>query len=128
MDAKVGVVVVRFPDMRREVIDALQALSDPDYQRRVWVDRVYPQPGYYDDLTHNINLLYDDTSVAEDPYGQVGVTLESDEEAAVMERLVAVLDPLLDGFPAELDDAEVISRPEWAEVVKAAQDAVRIIQ
>ncbi|MGW2311631.1 SCO4402 family protein [Actinomadura luteofluorescens] len=87
-------MVVQFPDMRRAVIEALQALSDPEYQRRVWVERTYPQPGFYDDLTHNVNVLYDDTSVAEDPRAQIGVTLESEAEAAAIESLTAVLDPL----------------------------------
>lgn len=126
-DAKVEFVAVRFPDMRREVIEALQALADPEYQRRVWVDRVYPQPGFYDDLTHNVNVLYDDTSVAEDPQGQIGLTLENTDEAAAVERLTAVLDPLLDSLPTKIDDGAVISLPEWGEVVRAAREAVGII-
>lgn len=120
-------VAVQFPDMRRDVIEALQALSDPEYQRRVWVERTYPQPGFYDDLTHNVNVLYDDTSVAEDPRAQIGLTLENEAEAEVIERLAAVLDPLLDSLPTKLDDAQVISRPEWGAVVKAAQEAAKVI-
>lgn len=127
-DAKVEFVAVRFPDMRREVIEALQALSDPEYQRRVWVDRNYPQPGFYDDLTHNINVLYDDTSVAEDPQGQIGLTLENAEEVAAMERLTAVLDPILDSLPTKIDDGAVISLPDWGAVVRAAREAVDIIR
>ncbi|HEU5023589.1 MAG TPA: hypothetical protein VFV01_01585 [Spirillospora sp.] len=114
--------------MRREVIEALQALSDPEYQRRVWVDRNYPQPGFYDDLTHNINVLYDDTSVAEDPRGQIGLTLENAEEVAAMERLTAVLDPILDSLPTKIDDGAVISLPDWGAVVRAAREAVDIIR
>ncbi|MEV3925497.1 SCO4402 family protein [Actinomadura coerulea] len=128
MAARVNLVVVQFPDMRRAVIEALQALSDPEYQRRVWVERTYPRPGFYDDLTHNVNVLYDDTSVAEDPRAQIGVTLENEAEAAAIESLTAVLDPLLDSLPTKLEDAQVISRPEWSAVVSAAQAAVGIIQ
>ncbi len=127
MDARLNHVVVQFPDMRRTVIEALQALSDPEYQRRVWVERTYPKPGFYDDLTHNVNVLYDDTSVAEDPRAQIGVTLENEAEAAAIENLTAVLDPLLDSLPTKLEDAQVISRPEWSAVVKAAQEAVGVI-
>lgn len=114
--------------MRRSLIEALQALSDLEYQRRVWVERNYPQPGFYDDLTHNVKVLYDDTLVAEDPRAQIGVTLESEAEAAAIEGLTAVLDPLLDSSPTELEDAQVISRPEWSAVVRAAQAAVGIIR
>ncbi|MBO2463881.1 SCO4402 family protein [Actinomadura violacea] len=121
-------MTVQFPDMRRDVIEALQALSDPEYQRRVWVEHAYPQPGFYDDLTHNVNVLYDDTSVAEDPRAQIGLTLENDAEAEPMERLAAVLDPLLDSLPTKLQDAQVISRPEWSAVVKAAQEAAEVIR
>ncbi|GAA4314674.1 hypothetical protein GCM10023178_24540 [Actinomadura luteofluorescens] len=127
MAARVDLVVVRFPDMRRAVIEALRALSDPEYQRRVWVERTYAQPGFYDDLTHNVNVLYDDTLVAEDPRAQIGVTLENEAEAAAIESLTAVLDPLLDSLPTKLEDAQVISRPEWSAVVSAAQAAVGII-
>lgn len=60
-------------------------------ERRVWVDRVYPDLGYYDDLTHNINVLYEDTHVAENPRGQIGVSLANEEEAVALEALKAVL-------------------------------------
>jgi hypothetical protein len=47
--------------MRREVALAVEHLADPEYQRRVWVERTYPSPTYHDDLNMTLHTLYDDT-------------------------------------------------------------------
>lgn len=51
---------VRFPAMRREVVRALASLADIDYQRRAWVGGEFSEPTVYEDLTMNINVLFDD--------------------------------------------------------------------
>ena len=118
---------VRYPEMRNDIIDALRALADRTYQQRVWVDRIYPRPGYYDDLTHNINVLYDDTLVAEDPSSQVGVSLKDGREVAAIEALKEILDPILDSISPDDSDLDVISRPDWTNVVIAAGNAIRVL-
>ncbi|HEU5157695.1 MAG TPA: hypothetical protein VFU43_11935 [Streptosporangiaceae bacterium] len=103
----------------------LNALADPDYQRRVWVERQYPRPGYYDDLDANISFLYDDSDIAEDPQRNIGYALRNEGEARAIENLHKVLSPLYDALPPGIDDAEVIALPEWQAVVAAARQAVR---
>lgn len=117
---------VRYPEMRAQIIESIQALADPTYQQRVWVDRIYPHPGFYDDLTHNVNVLYDDTEVASDPYSQVGVTLESQEEAAAIEAIAHAFDPILDSMDPKTVDAEIMAMPTWDDVVRAARNALPI--
>lgn len=115
---------VRFPQMRAEVIDAVRALADPEYQRRVWIRQELPQPDYYDDLTVNIHILYDDTRVLEEPAGTVGDVLRSGDEAAAMVPLARQLDAVFDRYGTDLGDEEYLNTPEWPDVVRAAQTAL----
>lgn len=118
-------MVIKYPEMRNQVIEVLRALSDPEYQQRVWVDRKYPHENFYDDLTHNVNVLCDDTRVAEAPYDQIGITLNDSVEAESIEVLAAQLTRILDSAGPDESDASIISRPEWNGVVVAAREALK---
>jgi hypothetical protein len=118
--------MVEYPQARAHLLEALKALADPDHQRRVWVERQYPHPDYFDDFAANIHQLYDDSTVAEDPHGNIGFTLRNEEEARAIESLIEVLDPLYDSIPPGADDATVIAMPEWPTVIAAARQALRV--
>ncbi|MGH3387648.1 MAG: SCO4402 family protein [Actinomadura sp.] len=118
--------MIEHPEMRSYVLDVLNALADPDYQRRVWVERQYPHSGFYDDLDTNIHLLYDDSDIAENPRRNIGFALRNEEEARAIERLNEVLSPLYDSLPADVDHAALLAMPEWRAVVNAAQEALRV--
>ena len=66
-------MALQYPNMREEVIDALQALGDPDYQRRVWLKRDWPDPACYDSLDENVHILFDDVDVCVDPAAGSGL-------------------------------------------------------
>jgi hypothetical protein len=119
------VMVIKYPEMRSQVIEALRAFSDPEYQQRVWVDRRYPHENFYDDLTHNVHVLYDDTGVAEAPHDQIGITLNDSVEAESIEVLAAHLTRILDSVDPGESDASIISRPEWNGVVVAARETLK---
>lgn len=114
---------IQLPEMRAEVIAAVRALSDPAYQKRVWIDRQYPSPGYFDDFTLNVNIL-DDAKVLDAPYATIGFTLASDEEAGAMAELAARLGEVLDAVGAESPDGAFLSSPLWENVVAAAKAAL----
>ncbi|MBQ0923049.1 SCO4402 family protein [Saccharopolyspora endophytica] len=116
-----AVTPLRYPEMRAEVIDAVTSLADPDYQQKVWIRREYPQPGFYDDLTTNINILFDDVCVLPDPRTRVGIVLHPSEVDA-MKALGDVLDPLVDEL-GDATDAQYLNHPQWTNVVTAAQHA-----
>ncbi|MGV9371676.1 SCO4402 family protein [Micromonospora tulbaghiae] len=78
---------VRFPDLRNEMVRAVKALADPAHQWSAWVRRELP-PGGYDEFTHRIHILYDDTQVLEDPDAAIGIYLRSQEEADALRGLV----------------------------------------
>lgn len=113
--------MIRYPQMRAEVIEAVRSLADPHYQNRVWIRREYPHEGFYDDLTATVNTLFDDTSVLDDPAASVGVVLHQDETEA-MRALAAVLSPLVDEL-AGASDAAYLAHPAWADVVSRAKAA-----
>ncbi|WP_369386269.1 hypothetical protein AB5J72_00550 [Streptomyces sp. CG1] len=113
----------QLPQMREQIISAVQALSDPDHQRRVWIERQYPHPGYFDDLTLNIHILYDDTAVLDHPSAAIGTTLRDASEAQAMQSLADRLDEILDALEPEADDAAYLAHPLWPGVVEAAAQA-----
>jgi hypothetical protein len=118
---------IRFPDMRNEIVRAVKALADPEYQWSAWVRRELP-PGRYDEFTHRIHILYDDTQVLEDPECAVGVYLRSVEEANVMRKLASAIDTLFDDLGTELSDEQYLRAPGWAAVVDAAKEALGVLE
>ena len=118
---------VRFPAMRNEIVDAVRALSDKDYQWSAWIRRELP-PGRYDEFTHRVHILYDDTDVLANPYDTVGDYLRSTLEAAAMQTLGAVLDQLFHSLGTERTDEEYLRAPGWPLVVTAAQAALAALE
>ena len=116
-----------YSGIRGSVIDAVRVLSDPAYQRKMWVEERGSDPRLIEDLDANISTLYDDTGVAESPHDYVGTVLRSEEEARAIAALDRVLTPLLEALPAGADDASVIAMPEWRRVVEAAREALDVL-
>lgn len=107
--------------MRAEVVRAVSALADPEYQRRVWLRREYPRDDFYDDLTINVHILFDDSEVLPEPAHRVGwVVLETELPALAVlgQRLDAVVSDL-----GEAADEEYLADPRWDGVVAAAARA-----
>ncbi|MFF2552042.1 hypothetical protein ACFVUS_13645 [Nocardia sp. NPDC058058] len=114
---------VRFPYMRSAVIDAVATLADPQYQRRVWIDRILPDPALVDDLDANIHVLYDDCRVLPDPDDMIGDVLIAGDEITRLRALGAVLDPLIERL-GDSADAHYLADAHWPAVVAAARDAL----
>lgn len=118
---------ITLPEMRAEIIESVRALADPAYQRRVWIDREYPSPDYYDDLTLTVNILYDDTTVLADPRAALGRTLSSAAEVEVMSRLADELTRALDEVGRDRPDEEYLASAVWPSVVEAASAALEVL-
>ena len=112
---------VQYPNMRAEVVGALKALSDHEYQQRVWTRHDYPHDKFYDDLTTNLNILFDDTCVLPDPKQRIGWILYPNEVEALRE-LAEVLDPLITEL-GDADDTHYLEHSQWGEVVRRAGNA-----
>ncbi|MEV4260225.1 hypothetical protein [Kribbella sp. NPDC049584] len=111
--------VVRYPRMRRDVLDSLAVLSDVEYQERAWIRGEGFQPGQYDDFGYHVHVLYDDAAVLPDPAESIGTVLVAGDE---IERLRS-LGQLLDALLAEHGDVSAsvyMADPRWPEVGRIA--------
>lgn len=112
---------VTFPEMRNEVIAALRSLSDPVHQATRW-GRSIEGVDYYDDLTLNVNTLYDDCQVLPSPESAVpAVLLERDIPS--LSELQAALGPMIVDL-GNRSDADYLADPRWPTVVAAAKSAL----
>lgn len=114
---------VEFPAMRREVASALSSLVDLEYQERAWIHHQYSEPVMYDDLTLNVNILYDDTQVFPDPKTRLGTVLLPGDEVDALCQVADTLGSLLDRL-GEADDAEYLASPEWPELARRSAVAL----
>lgn len=119
---------VKYPEMRTELIEHLKALSNTDYQQRVWVLGESDGATVHDEFDYAVHYLYDDTRLAKDPASTIGSILRSAEEADKVSKLVEVIEVIFRQYGKKLSDAEYIQFPEWAAVLKAAKDAAGLIQ
>lgn len=118
---------VDFPMMRSEVIGALRSLADRDLQERFWVRKDFPHAGYFEDLTMNVNILYDDTLVLPDPETRLGAVLASELEVGVLRQLALALDPVIERL-GDSPDADYLRDPEWPKVVDSAAAALAVLE
>ncbi|WP_410870178.1 SCO4402 family protein [Nocardia sp. A7] len=114
---------VQYPEMRKSVIEALASFADPEYQRRVWINRQFPQENFYDDLDVNVSILYDDCVVVPDPRSRIGTVLVDTPEVDRLIELDQVLDPLIRRL-GNAPDATYLGDSEWPLVVAAARAAL----
>ncbi|MER5787097.1 hypothetical protein [Streptomyces sp. NPDC001980] len=113
--------------MRRNVLSAVRALSDKTHQERVWIGRIYPEESYFDDFAMNLNILYDDTLVLDDPVASLGTVLASRYEAEALAGVGVALDELLRWEGTGRSDVEYVASPLWGAVVESAAVAYWIM-
>jgi hypothetical protein len=108
-------MILKFPNMREELLgylnDLLRAKTDP-----AWIE------GLFDQAVH---FLFDDTPL---PHEALGYYLASNEEVRATQAVVEALDVVLTKYGTTLKDAEYFSKPEWVEVERRAEDAMRKLQ
>lgn len=117
--------VIEHREMRNEVVAALFSLSDPAHQRSRW-GRVEEGVDYYDDLTLNVHVLYDDTQVLPSPEHATSSVLHPEEVPALQ-----ALDRVLGELVRELGDSSdnvYLADPRWADVVDAARAALEVMR
>lgn len=117
--------VIEHPEMRNEVIAALRSLSDPLHQRTQW-GRVEEGVDYYDDLTLNVHVLYDDTMVLPSPEVAIPGVLH-ENEASALRMVDEALGPLIRELGDRPDEA-YMADPRWANVVAAARAALNAMR
>ena len=120
--------MVKYPKMREELLETLRSLADIEYQHKVWVDSDYP-PGIEGDcFDEAVHFLYDDTVLAENPDAAIGVIIEDEKEARLMEAVCQAIDLVLEALGTEVSDEEYIKSSEWTSVVEAASRALQVME
>lgn len=117
--------VIEHREMRNEVVAALRSLSDPSHQQSRW-GRVEEGVNYYDDLTLNVHVLYDDTQVLPSPEHATSSLLHPAEVPALQ-----ALDRVLGELMRELGDSPdgvYLADPRWPEVIDAARLALEVMR
>lgn len=116
---------IEFPAMREQVIAAIRALADPRHQATRW--GVY-EPGvdYYDDLTLNLHILYDDCRVLPGPDDAVGSLLLA-QEVPALRALEERLGPLIDDL-GDRPEADYLSDPRWQSVIEASKSVLAAME
>jgi len=120
---------VRYPALRADVLDAIEALADLEYQARVWRDGEFPGEGAYESLDMVVHALYDDAQLDEGAAGAVGDVLRDDDEA---DALNAVIDAMESVFTelggTDVSERDVLAASCWPRVVEEAQAALRSLR
>ena len=116
-------MTIEFPQMREEVLEALDVLADADLQNQHWQNPRYPLPCR--DFDWVVRALYD-TPALPSPSLVVGTFLYADEEAPLLE-LDVVLDPMIAELQ-DVPDAEYMAHRDWPEVVRLAGVAAAVLR
>lgn len=116
-------VPVKYPWARWEVLLAVAALSDLEYQHRVWIRHELPHEDYYDSLTLSIHTLFDDWAVLPEPQKAVGTVLVDGPEIPRLQELCDVLDPLITELGDRADE-EYLQDERWPAVLDRAKAAL----
>jgi hypothetical protein len=116
---------VKFPEMRDQVIASVQSLADPSHQKLRW-GRYDECVNYFDNLTLNVHVLYDDCQVLPEPSRSIGAVLYEDEVQALRD-LHAALGPMLDDLQ-DSSGSDYLADPRWSEVVEAAGAALDVMR
>ena len=117
---------IQYPEMRNELVVSLRHLADRSYQERVWIRREFPSENFYDDFSETYETL-EDLGVLENPTACIGVTLKNQGEADALAGLALALTQLFDRYGYKLSDSEYLMRPEWDDVVAAAEVAYAMV-
>ncbi|WP_328672382.1 SCO4402 family protein [Streptomyces sp. NBC_00328] len=118
---------VEFPNVRINVVAALEALADPDHQQRVWRDRM-PRADYaVNNLDLVVHVLFDDSRVLDDPEPPVGEVLASAREVRAARELAEVLGRLIDEL-GDVGDEVYLASPRWPAVVTAARSMIEAMR
>lgn len=103
---------VEFPDVRINVVAALESLADQGHQQRVWRDRMPRADDGVDNLDLVVHVLFDDSRVLDDPEPPVGEVLASAREVRAARELAEVLGRLIDEL-GDVGDEVYLASQRW---------------
>jgi hypothetical protein len=119
--------MVRFPEMRMQLIFTLRTLADSEYQRRVWVEGDRPRPEYEDSLDQAVHIIFDDLSL-NTHLDRARFSILCDEtELEAVDRVVQAVDRLLKEVGLDCSDEDYITSDIWQEVISSSKYAYELL-
>ena len=118
---------IRYPDMRREVRNALAHLADREYQRRVWEEGEFPGYGKYYDWDAAVHALYDESLVAGTHRAVGDVLFDHAEANSIDEVITAIERTFEDVGDVDAPADQIVRSRVWPEVVAAASRALAMM-
>lgn len=130
-------VALKSPQMREKLLENLMILADAEYQNQVWFEQEFPPSidnDCWDDVgVHLIyfefafDLVYDETSLVENPEGAIGIFLNDEREVELIKAVLRAIERVFVTVGIDATDREYISCPEWKDVLKTAANALQIM-
>jgi hypothetical protein len=118
---------VRYPILRRNLKEAAWALSDEDYQARVWEAPTKPPPDNMFPFQEAVAYVLDDMA-PDRPSGLVGEVLIDEDELASFDHLAESLVALVESIGPGGSFAVASRSPAWHHVRRAAGALYRRLQ
>ena len=119
---------MKYPEMRSELLDYLEGLSNYSYQMSCWVNRNCPDDIENDELDYAVHFLFDDTALSSDPNKLIGYCLRNEGESRVVKEVCEAIEAVFSKYGYRLTDAEYIELPEWQSVIDRASIAVQYLK
>ena len=118
---------LKYPNMRGELLEYLQGLSDTAYQIEKWGQYNPKGKIKFDCLDLAIHFFFDDTILGEAPEKAIGIFLLNNCEADAVRDVVRKLDFVLKKYGMDEEDSFYIQTDEWRSVVDASKKAYSLI-
>ncbi len=120
--------MVQYSKMRDDLLETLCSLADREYQQTAWVEHNYPPGILYDSFDEAVHFLYDDTILAENPDAAIGVIIQDEKEARLIEAVCSAINQVFEASGTQASDQEYINSSKWTDVVEAASLALQAMK
>lgn len=120
--------MLKYLEMRVELLETLRSLADAEYQKKAWVNQDFPPGIEYDEFDYAVHFIYDQAGLAEDPEGTIGLFVQDQQELEMIKAVVDALERVFQAVGMKATDEEYISCPEWSDVLKTAQKAMHVMK
>jgi hypothetical protein len=116
---------VRYPEMRNNLRDVLNELSNSFMQWKIWIDGYNPNSmNEIQGFWVNACFIFDDSGLASDTIGCIGYYLKTAEEVTTIKKLVVALDSVINAVNKSDNDRDYITHPLWVDVLSSAREAL----
>ena len=107
------------------VLGMIQYISDPDYQRRLWIKGIPGSLGSWEDIMDEFdidNFLKDMTSESNPEFGLSAHQIEE------LWKLRNIVDEYCKATPKYMNPRDVLSDPRWHKVVECAKETLKAFE